>query len=182
MPITQDRMLAVIHAGLDFRDGLHKITEQIKMETISVQKGHYSAQQALDNLLSQSNIAMLLEDYAESLSLLTLEAKYFRMFYNRNAKAAEKRDQKRRAMGKPKRQPSDVHFKQRFKTTDIIPPPTGQARVTMDVEEEERRNNEFLKKNPYKGQLAREIPQEEKAEDKPIDVQAEAEKDFDLEI
>ncbi len=84
MPITQERMIAVINAGVDCMQGLDKLSSLIATETKLVHNGQQTAEQALEHLSHSANPAWLLSKPVETKVTLLSEHNYFRRNAGRN--------------------------------------------------------------------------------------------------
>ena len=100
MPITQDRMLALIAAGEDYQQALAQARELITTNRNRVLDGQISPQDAI-NLLSQFIVPeLLLKSPSRSESTLYIERKHFNSNAARNERAKFRKDRQRH---RPKR-------------------------------------------------------------------------------
>lgn len=86
MPITQDRMLALLHAAQDYRHALTTIIETIKQHERAVEFGRETMEVAMQVIFAQSNPAVLLTEPEATVATLTIEAKHFKDNAKRNTR------------------------------------------------------------------------------------------------
>lgn len=99
MPISQDRFIATINAGLDFELGFEFMLKQTADAYYDALDGKIAWQDALTNLATLAN-HHILKDYGQSKSTLAAEARHFRSNAKRNARQAD-RLARRRAENNP---------------------------------------------------------------------------------
>lgn len=88
MPITQDRMLALIDAADDYRYALEGLIEQI--ETIRAAKAaNQDYREAIAFLLQPPRIASMLHDPVRTATTLATERAHFKAAKNRNIRHAD---------------------------------------------------------------------------------------------
>lgn len=95
MAIKQERMLALIAAGQDYRTALHKLVKLIETEDSGVQSKTQTAEEALLSIVSNANELFLLEHPLDSTQVIVIEAAYFKSNQRRNMAAADWQANKR---------------------------------------------------------------------------------------
>ncbi len=90
MPITQSRMIAVINAGFDYKQGLDTLLDLIAQQKQLLESGAISPADFLNILLPSAKLQFLLNDPVISTVTLLSEEKHFRLHGKRNRKKAEK--------------------------------------------------------------------------------------------
>lgn len=105
MPILQSRLIALIHAALDFEAALNRASDFVKSEAAAVASGRKTPQEALiDISLYLDKPSMLLSNQGETISTLRLEHQHFRKAARLNMAAASRARQSRRLAGIPELQ------------------------------------------------------------------------------
>jgi hypothetical protein len=88
MPISQDRMLAVLAAAADYAQGLAQARELVRVELTRAQSGQISPLEALEHLEILVTPAGLLNSPLGSAQVLAVEQEHFRKSAGRNAREA----------------------------------------------------------------------------------------------
>lgn len=101
MPITQDRMIALISAGRDYKQALDRVTNAIGANVKRAREGMVSPTEALFELEMYEQVILLLNDPLKSASIIEIEAAYFKRNARRNEAAAawHKEDREAKARG-----------------------------------------------------------------------------------
>lgn len=89
MPIPQDRVIAIINAGMDYEQALKRLMEFINMEVKDVYLGKQSSSEALDKIAAMDQLFLLLKKPLESPATLKIEYAYFKRNYSRNIAASK---------------------------------------------------------------------------------------------
>lgn len=89
MPITQDRMIALISAARDYKQALTRVTTAISNASTRVSLGQSSLQEAFGEICNYEQIVLLLQDPLNSPSVIEIEAAYFKRNARRNIAAAK---------------------------------------------------------------------------------------------
>jgi hypothetical protein len=84
MPITQQRMIALITSAQDFREALNLLCDIVTDNAARAERGDITAHQALDTILLNARPPALLSEYGESAVTLTVEARHFRVTARKN--------------------------------------------------------------------------------------------------
>lgn len=86
MPITQDRMLALLHAAQDYRHALSTLVETIKKHEQAVEFGRESLESAARIIFAQATANVLLTEPEASVATLIVEAKHFQDHGRKNVR------------------------------------------------------------------------------------------------
>lgn len=95
MPITQQRMIELIHAGEDFQQALTLAESLVQSAYSRASSGQTTHQAELDQLGAQIVASLLLRDPIDSASALAVEASHFRRVQKHNSRAARQQRLKR---------------------------------------------------------------------------------------
>lgn len=109
MPITQDRMIALLCAAEDLELALQQASESAEASLASAREGKLSAAAALEALAAQlARPQFLLAQPVETLTTLRLERAHFKRNAKRNRAVAEYQRNRRANAGALPPQPSSV--------------------------------------------------------------------------
>lgn len=111
MPITQDRMIALINAGRDYKQAYESTRAAIELHFTAVQTSQEEPGPALEAIFQHTKPATVLTNISNSASILEVEHSYFHHFRKRNDNAAARALRKRRSlltglMAKPSAEPT----------------------------------------------------------------------------
>lgn len=95
MPITQDRMIALINAGLDFEQAVATAAGVVAKAVAEFKGGIISAEQALGDIEIRVTRNVLLQQEARSLATLMAERQHFKSNASRNRANAKWQAKKR---------------------------------------------------------------------------------------
>jgi len=112
MPITQDRMLALLESALDYQQGLLHLTEYISQVLNSVERGDLTINQGFANICAGAQAHLLLRDPFQSVETITAEKVHFshaRLARNNRVRAMQ--ESKRRLAGVPIAAESEGRFR-----------------------------------------------------------------------
>lgn len=98
MPITQSRMLDLLHAAQDFQQAFDDMFRYIGQQRERVEQQQITKEQAFDNLAFQVKPEYMLSRPMESPVTVLLETKHFSMFARKNEKSAKWQRSKREAL------------------------------------------------------------------------------------
>lgn len=84
MPITQHRMIALIHAGQDYKQAAEQLIEFAEGQLDRVLRDGVPAQTALEAFVLNAKLTLLMHNHAESEVTLTLEARHYKLNHRRN--------------------------------------------------------------------------------------------------
>ena len=100
MAIAQSRVISLIYAGMDYKQGLETQMRHIHTHYNYVKNGTMSAEAALEYLYSIANPDFLLQQPSQSPSIISIEHQHFFRNAKRNERRALIATHKRRAEGK----------------------------------------------------------------------------------
>lgn len=95
MPITQPRMLSLIAAAQDFRDGLFKLCQTIHAQAYSISQGQKTPSQAMSELTALAMPQYFLDDPLNSAAIVETERKHFQRVAKDNRRAADRQTLRR---------------------------------------------------------------------------------------
>lgn len=95
MPITQQRMIALITAGQDYQQGLQTILDAIAYQAGLVADGRESPANALELIRVTGNLQVLLAHPQDSHLTLAIESRHFRLHRRENERHKIKRRESR---------------------------------------------------------------------------------------
>lgn len=160
MAISQQRVIDIINAGLDFKQALDRTIQLIDDEYANHAK-HDDIPPFLISLYTRCSYIKLLEKPETSPIVLVTEAKHFRQNYRRNQRNAAKAERRRRAQGAMPRQPatSDPFIRVDASPMPRLDPSWAERSsiiATPEMSEQHRREHEagLIK---YQPDLAREL-------------------------
>jgi hypothetical protein len=121
MPITQERMIDLINAGLDYQEALQEAERIIKREI----RAFYDSNMAdpkyhMDNLLLLITEAGLLKRASKSMAIIQIEQRHFRQNKHRNERRKNKLRDKRGTSGEI-RSTAPLSFLEKKKVQSTIP-------------------------------------------------------------
>lgn len=103
MPISQDRMIALTNAALDYQQALHSVIDYVNDQTLKINSGLITAESAMMAISTlAANEAGLLNDMAASQTTLALESRHWLKAAKRNVRERNRQQRKRDLQGKPK--------------------------------------------------------------------------------
>src|SRR5258708_19099946 len=95
MPITQDRMIALLNAGIDYQQAFDRSIEILKEEFEKGENGEITWEQAAWNMHILVSPTGLLAKPIQSYSIIQVERAHWRSNARRNINAAKRQEQKR---------------------------------------------------------------------------------------
>lgn len=106
MPISQDRMIALIRATQDYSNAVNFLISIIQSNTQRAASGEITAEKALfENINMHTRVELLLHEPIQSSSTLTREAHHFKLTAKRNIRMAARARRKREELGTLPRYP-----------------------------------------------------------------------------
>lgn len=136
MAITQQRVIAILNAAIDYRQAFLKLTMRIDHEFNNHRHNPAELAQAFETIYLSTSASRLLEDITTTEITIKEEFKHFTRHSRRNAKIAEQQKNKRRREGVPERPTA--------KPITGIHIPTGQVTV-MGYQPDERQTGGHAK-------------------------------------
>lgn len=98
MPITQDRMIAIVNAGRDYKQAYESTRAAIEHHFNAVLSNNEEPAIALEAIFQHTKPAIVLQNISNSAAILEVEHAYFRHFRKRNDNAAARALRKRRSL------------------------------------------------------------------------------------
>jgi hypothetical protein len=100
MPITQDRMIALVSAGLDFKHAFENLHTALTRELKAMDNNQQSRDETLHNIsLHIAGRAQFIGDEVKSTVTLSLEYAHYKAQGHKNIRAKAKQQQRRRDLG-----------------------------------------------------------------------------------
>ncbi len=114
MPITQDRLLAIVSAGEAFAEALAFAQSECG-QALRAYAAAGNPAEVREALIDQLAFAIMATVRPEHYVTLSREREYFRLMYHRNLRIARKRESQRRAQGVPTKEASIIALSTRSK-------------------------------------------------------------------
>lgn len=134
MPITQSRMLQLLHAAQDYQQGFNDTFQALADHAAMVRDGKETVEEGFSHITQSLRPEFLLARPLESPSILILETKHFKTFARKNVKSAAWQREKREllAAGLPIPPPKKTAHK-RTAPASIIVRPDSQPSLHRQV-------------------------------------------------
>ena len=99
MPISQDRMIALISAAQDYQRAIDRMENILSQNLSRISRGELSTEDFLSNLPVLLSSSALLDNLPLSLKTIALEAAHFKRVQQRNLRSAHRQSKKRNPLG-----------------------------------------------------------------------------------